>query len=152
MITWACDCGLTVLLRENWPDPPSSLSVHLSPSLCLSLSFPSSLEIAQIFCICICRPVCEKSEAKDMECNVLDDDTLIFFSVSWKFSSKQTILKPWSGDQRKLYSKAGRNEITSNKHNCTIVRLYLLHTDMRRLQMEIKKHYWFSNTRTNQSN
>lgn len=150
MSLWLQHDGLTVLLRENWPDPPSSLSVHLSPSLCLSLSFPSSLEITKIFCIC--RPVCEKSEAKDMECNVHDDDTLIFFSVSWKFSSKQTILKPWSRDQRKLYSEGGRNEIPSNKHNCTIVPLYLLHTDMRRLQMEIKKRYWFSNTRTNQSN
>lgn len=41
----------------------SLLSFCTSLSLCLSLPFPMSLEIAKIFCIC--RPVCEKSEAKD---------------------------------------------------------------------------------------
>lgn len=80
---------------------------------------------------------------KQKECNVLDDDTLIFFSVSWKCSSKLTILAPWSGDQNKLYSEGGRTELISNKHNCTIVLISYRYKNLSNLVFECNEKYLF---------
>lgn len=127
MDPWACDCSMTVwcstfrgLFKEKISSLHLYLSLFLSPTLCVSLYLLSSVSrdgwnILYIY-------MWEKSEVERDRVQGAWWCTLIFFSVSWKCSSKQAILKPWNAHQLKVDSKG--TEFTSDEHHCTIVSLF----------------------------